>query len=150
MTFFSARILCSLGCVALLISCGRANNSTAKRDQWSSEKAGKETQSGIVVEATWYDVPAGSLARDRAGKAELTAASDRFSLGALLRVTRVSNHKSVVVRVTDTGLHGTGSEIDVCEEAAEQLGIVRKGVARVRVQALPSGAGAHAMGAPGL
>ena len=42
------------------------------------------------VKATWYNVPADSLAKRRAGKAELTAASDHYKIGTLLRVTRVA------------------------------------------------------------
>ncbi|MGI8431885.1 MAG: RlpA-like double-psi beta-barrel domain-containing protein [Chthoniobacterales bacterium] len=87
--------------------------------------------------ATWCDVPADSLARRRAGKTELTAASDHFKLGTLVRVVSVASGRSVVVRITDTGLRGSESQIDICREAAEQLGMVSKGVAKVRVSALP-------------
>ncbi|CAN5183229.1 hypothetical protein BH20VER2_BH20VER2_04680 [soil metagenome] len=39
------------------------------------------------VYATWYDVPAYSLVRKRAGAEELTAAHNRLPLGTLVRVT---------------------------------------------------------------
>lgn len=55
-----------------------------------------------------------SLAKGRASEAQLTAATDRYKLGTLLRVTRVSNGRQVTVRVTDTGLGASKSRIDLC------------------------------------
>jgi rare lipoprotein A len=89
-------------------------------------------------------VPEDSLARRRAGDAELTAASDHLKIGTLVRVTRVSNGRSVVVRITDTGLDATAARIDVCKEAAEQLDMVNDGIAKVRLQVLPPNARAGA------
>ncbi len=102
----------------------------------SSDPAAHSKSNGKTVEATWYNVPPDSLAHRRADGTKLTAASDHLKIGTLVRVTRVSNGKSVVVRITDTGLKGTPAGIDVCREAAEQLDMVRDGVAKVRLEAL--------------
>lgn len=122
MRFFSWLLLLSLG--AALPSCERSPVDSA---------ASSETP---PVEATWYNVPPDSLARRRAKAAELTAASDRYQLGTMLRVTRVSNGRAVVVRVTDTGLREHKSQIDLCKEAAAQLEMVSDGVAKVRLKVL--------------
>lgn len=87
--------------------------------------------------ATWYDVPAGSLADRRAAADEFTAAHDRLPLGTLVRVTHLKNHKSVLVRITDRGIHNRRVQLDLCKEAAEELGMIRQGVARVRMEVLP-------------
>jgi rare lipoprotein A (peptidoglycan hydrolase) len=92
---------------------------------------------GREVYAVWYNVPADSLARRRAGKNELTAAHNRLPLGTLLRVTNILNGKIVTVRVTDRGITNRRAKIDLCREAAEQLGIVRQGIARVRMDIVP-------------
>jgi rare lipoprotein A (peptidoglycan hydrolase) len=89
------------------------------------------------VYAAWYVVPANSLARKRASKDEFTAAHDHLPLGTLVRVTHIENNKSVVVRITDRGITNRRAKIDICKEAAEQIGIVRKGIARVRLEILP-------------
>ena len=125
------RFLCSLGTALLLAACRPASE--------PDRAAAKNESKGPVVEATWYKVPVDSLARRRAGEAELTAASDRFAIGALVKVTRVSNGQSVVVRITDTGLKKSASRIDLCAEAAERLGMIKEGVAKVRITALPGG-----------
>jgi rare lipoprotein A (peptidoglycan hydrolase) len=89
------------------------------------------------VYAVWYDVPPRSLARRRAGKDELTAAHNRLPLGTLVCVTNIKNGKCAVVRITDRGITNRRAKIDICREAAEQIGILREGIARVRLEVLP-------------
>ena len=86
------------------------------------------------VYAVWYDVPRESLARRRAGQAELTAAHNRLPIGTLVRVTNVKNDKSVLVRITDRGITNKRAKIDICKEAAEEIGMLRQGIARVRLE----------------
>ncbi|HEX7518609.1 MAG TPA: RlpA-like double-psi beta-barrel domain-containing protein [Chthoniobacterales bacterium] len=94
--------------------------------------------------AVWYDVPADSLAKRRAGKGELTAAHNHLRLGTMVRVTHLANGKSVIVRITDRGITKRGASIDLCKEAAEQLGMIREGMARVRMEELPDDKGTDA------
>ena len=87
--------------------------------------------------AVWYVVPANSLARRRAGKGEYTAAHNRLRLGAMVRVTHIANGKSVIVRITDRGITDKRFMIDLCKEAAAELGMLREGKARVLIEELP-------------
>ncbi|HKP03376.1 MAG TPA: RlpA-like double-psi beta-barrel domain-containing protein [Chthoniobacterales bacterium] len=96
------------------------------------------------VHAVWYDVPAESLAKRRAGNGELTAAHNHLPLGTLVRVTHVANGKSVIVRITDRGITSRHATIDLCKEAAEKLDILREGSALVRLEVLPDDKGAAA------
>ncbi|MGY2290478.1 septal ring lytic transglycosylase RlpA family protein [Pseudomonas sp. SDO528_S397] len=66
----------------------------------------------------------------------LTAAHRRLPFGTQVKVTNLDNDKSVVVRINDRGPHTRGRLIDVSRKAAEQLGMLGSGTARVRVQAL--------------
>ncbi len=93
---------------------------------------------GREVYAVWYDVPEGSLARRRGGFGELTAAHNHLPIGTLVCVTNIQSGKSVLVRITDRGITHRKAKIDLCKEAAQQLGIVRQGIARVRLEVLPS------------
>ena len=68
----------------------------------------------------------------------LTAAHPRLPFGTRLLVTNLSNKKSVVVRVNDRGPYTRGRIIDVSRKAAQQLGMLRSGTAKVRVQGLSS------------
>ncbi|MFL6569890.1 MAG: septal ring lytic transglycosylase RlpA family protein [Chthoniobacterales bacterium] len=86
--------------------------------------------------AAWYQVPKDSLAKKRAPD-ELTAAHDSLPIGTRVQVTNPDNGRTVVVRITDRGIHNRGVKLDLSKEAAEQLGVVDKGVARLRMQVLP-------------
>ncbi len=91
------------------------------------------TQEGNAV---WYDVPAGSLAQRRAWSDEMTAASDKLATDTYVRVTRLENGKSVIVRITDHHIGEAGCIIDLDRTAAEALGMVKAGKTHVKVEVL--------------
>jgi len=64
----------------------------------------------------------------------LTAAHKNLSFGTLLKITNPKNGKSVIVRINDRGPYIEGRELDLSRGAAIELGILAKGVARVKVQ----------------
>jgi len=63
-----------------------------------------------------------------------TAAHKKLKFGTLLRLTNMRNHKSTVVRINDRGPYVKGRQLDLSKAAAISLGILRKGVARVKVE----------------
>ncbi len=89
---------------------------------YSDRLAGRPTASGQPYEPT-----------------ELTAAHRTLPFGAVVRVTRTSNGRSVEVRINDRGPHTRGRIVDLSRRAADALGLVRDGVAEValRVLSLP-------------
>ena len=64
---------------------------------------------------------------------KLTAASNDHPFGTNLRVTNVANGKSVEVRVNDR-LSGGDRIIDLSHAAAQQIGMVKAGLAEVKVE----------------
>ena len=94
--------------------------------------------------AVWYVVPVDSLANRRADKGEFTAAHNHLPLGSMVRVTHLANGKSVIVRITDRGITKRGASIDLCRPAAEILGMISEGMARVRMEELPDDKGTAA------
>jgi rare lipoprotein A len=64
---------------------------------------------------------------------ELTAAHPTLPFGTRLRVTNVATGRSVIVRVNDRGPFVPGRAVDVSYAAAETLGIVARGVAKVKL-----------------
>jgi rare lipoprotein A len=67
---------------------------------------------------------------------ELTAAHPTLPFGTRLRVTNASTGQSVVVRVNDRGPFVPGRTVDVSYAAAERLGMVKQGVARVKMDVI--------------
>jgi rare lipoprotein A len=64
---------------------------------------------------------------------EFTAAHPSLPFGTKLRVTNVSTGRSVTVRINDRGPYVPGRVVDVSYAAADQLGMVKGGVARVKL-----------------
>jgi rare lipoprotein A len=66
----------------------------------------------------------------------LTAAHRTLPFGTHLRVTNLSNGKSVEVRVNDRGPFKEGRIIDLSLEAARRLDMIGPGTARVKLTIL--------------
>jgi rare lipoprotein A len=64
---------------------------------------------------------------------ELTAAHRTLAFGTWVLVTTVATGRSVTVRINDRGPLAPGRIVDVTHAAAEALGIIEQGVARVRL-----------------
>ncbi len=63
-----------------------------------------------------------------------TAAHKSLKFGTLLKITNLKNSKSVVVRINDRGPYIHGRDLDLSKAAALELGMVRKGVAKIKVE----------------
>jgi rare lipoprotein A len=66
-------------------------------------------------------------------KEDFTAAHRKLKFGACVRVESIFNGRSVKVRVNDRGPYSGNRIIDVSEAAARQLGMIERGVTRVRL-----------------
>lgn len=71
-------------------------------------------------------------------KHRLSAAHKTLPLGTKIQVTDAKTGRSIVVRVNDRGPFVKGRIVDLSKEAARELGIVDRGVARVDLKVLSS------------
>ncbi|MFC3940010.1 septal ring lytic transglycosylase RlpA family protein [Pseudomonas gingeri NCPPB 3146 = LMG 5327] len=119
------RLLGACALLTLLAGCAthdidpRGYNETGMASYYGARHHGKRTASGEPF--------------DQHG---LTAAHRQLPFGTRVKVTNLANDRSVVVRINDRGPHTRGRLIDLSREAAEQLGMLQSGTARVRVQNL--------------
>ena len=67
---------------------------------------------------------------------QLTAAHRTLPFGSIVRVTNPRNGRSVTVRINDRGPFIDGREIDLSRAAAEQIGLVQRGVGEVELELL--------------
>jgi len=78
-------------------------------------------------------------------KNKAMAAHRTFPFGTVVRVTNLRNKRSVNVVIVDRGPYGKnrreGAIIDVSPSAAERLGILKTGQARVKLEVLAWGDG---------
>ena len=72
-----------------------------------------------------------------------TAAHKTLPFHTIVRVWDPSTRQSVVVRVNDRGPYSKGRVIDLSRAAAQDLGILRRGVAPVRLDVLQWGDGSR-------
>ncbi|NJL83598.1 MAG: septal ring lytic transglycosylase RlpA family protein [Chloroflexaceae bacterium] len=66
----------------------------------------------------------------------MTAAHRTLPFGTQVRVTNVRTGQAVIVRINDRGPHARGRAIDLSTAAARAIGLVRSGVAPVRIEIL--------------
>lgn len=90
-----------------------------------------------TVRASWYGprfhgrVTANGETFDQEA---LTAAHKKLRFGTLLRLTNPENNRMVIVRINDRGPFIHGRHIDVSKAAAEELGMIQKGVTNLTVE----------------
>ena len=84
--------------------------------------------------ASWYSLPANITANgEKMDPNELTAAHRSLPFGTRVLVENLTNGRSVVVRINDRGPFIGGRIIDLSKAAAESIGMIDAGTAKVRV-----------------
>ena len=66
----------------------------------------------------------------------LTAAHKTLPFNVCAEVENLRTGQSIVVRINDRGPFAKGRVIDLSQQAASEIGLVRSGVAKVRVEAV--------------
>jgi rare lipoprotein A len=92
-----------------------------------------ETPAAAQGLASFYTEGTRTASGERFDTHELTAAHPTLPFGTHLRVTNVATGRSVTVRVNDRGPYVPGRIVDVSYSAAESLGMVGRGIAKVRL-----------------
>jgi len=92
-----------------------------------------------IGKASWYGKPFhGRLTAngERYNMYNMTAAHRTYAMGTRLKITNLSNRKSVKVRVNDRGPFYSSRSIDLSYGAARKIGMIHKGVGRVKIEVL--------------
>ena len=95
----------------------KLTHETGMASFYSNKHEGKKTASGEVYK-----------------KAKLTAAHKTLPFGTDVKVTNLANKQTVIVRVNDRGPFVKGRIIDLSRKAAQKLGMIDEGVARVKIE----------------
>jgi rare lipoprotein A len=106
---------------------------TKKHTPFASNKNAAGTQVASPGLASFYTEGGQTASGERFDTHEMTAAHPTLPFGTRLRVTNVATGKSVTVRVNDRGPFVPGRVVDVSYAAAETLGMVGRGVAKVKL-----------------
>ncbi|QIB35870.1 septal ring lytic transglycosylase RlpA family protein [Ancylobacter pratisalsi] len=95
--------------------------------------AGKKAEVATSGMASYYGYSGRTANGERHSAKAMTAAHRSLPFGTKVRVTNVSNGRSVVLRINDRGPFVRGRIIDVSTSAAEILGFRKRGVAKVEI-----------------
>jgi len=106
---------------------------TRKHTPFASKKNAAETEVASHGLASFYTEGTQTASGERFDTNELTAAHPTLPFGTQLRVTNVATGRSVTVRVNDRGPFVPGRVVDVSHSAAETLGMVDGGIAKVKL-----------------
>lgn len=90
--------------------------------------------------ASWYKMGHTTASGEPMNAQALAAAHRYLPFGTKVRVENLNNGRSVVVRINDRGPYAGGRVIDVTQGAAEMLGMIRSGTAKVKVTVVEGGA----------
>jgi rare lipoprotein A len=107
--------------------------SVRKHTPFAPHRNAADTQIASQGLASFYTEGERTANGEKFDARELTAAHPTLPFGTRLRVTNVATGRSVTVRVNDRGPYVPGRVVDVSYSAADALGMVGKGVAKVKL-----------------
>lgn len=86
--------------------------------------------------ASWYQLPGRTACGGRHNPEAMTAAHRNLPCGSKIRVTNLANGRSAVVTIVDRGPFVRGRIVDVSRGVARNIGLIQRGVGRVRIARL--------------
>lgn len=99
----------------------------------ATTKTAALTDSSVGI-ASFYKYEGKTASGEKFKPSELTAAHRTLPFGTRLRVTNVATGQSVTVRVNDRGPFIPGRVVDVSRSAAEELGMIDRGITKVKLE----------------
>jgi len=103
--------------ISTLSSCAPKVTQTGKASYYAKKFNGRATASG-----------------EKYRSSQKTAAHRTLPFGTKVKVTNLSNGKSVKVRVNDRGPFVAGRIIDISGKAAKQIGLISQGIGNVKIE----------------
>lgn len=120
----------TLATAALLLATLPIGSDTQARD------GSRQTQQGMA--SYYHDSLHGrkTASGQRYNKNRLSAAHKTLPLGTKVQVTDTKTGRSIVVKINDRGPFVKGRVLDLSREAAKELGIIKKGIAKIELKVL--------------
>jgi rare lipoprotein A len=118
---------------ATSFTAGRRVAAVKKHTPFALRKNAGETQTASQGIASFYTEGTKTANGEKFDTHELTAAHPTLPFGTKLQVTNVATGRSVTVRVNDRGPYVRGRVVDVSYAAADALGMVGGGLAKVKL-----------------
>ena len=130
---FPVRVIAVLVFLALFAGCAAPPPPAGRNVAWDNRAAGYDR----VGHASWYGGKfhgRTTASGQRYNMHAFTAAHRTLPFGTQVAVTNMANGRTVRLVINDRGPFIRGRLIDVSRRAAQKLGFLRQGTARVRVR----------------
>jgi len=114
---FLLLVILASSCHRKSIPAGESGTETGLASFYSESYNGKKTANGEIYNSSG-----------------LTAAHKKLPFGTKVKVTNLSNGKTVKVRINDRGPFITGRIIDLTRKAAGKLDMINEGVVKVKIR----------------
>jgi peptidoglycan lytic transglycosylase len=105
-------------------------------EKHSPSRDAADKQNASLGVASFYQYDDQTASGERFDPNKMTAAHPTLPFGTRLRVTNAATGRSVTVLINDRGPYVPGRVIDLSYSAAEKLGIVEQGVAKVKLDVI--------------
>jgi peptidoglycan lytic transglycosylase len=106
---------------------------TKKHTPFATNKQSAGAPKASYGLASFYTEGSETASGEKLDGDKLTAAHRSLPFGTRVRVTNVANGRSVTVRINDRGPFIPGRVVDVSYSAAERLGIMERGITKVKL-----------------
>ncbi len=106
---------------------------TKKHTPFATNKHAAGASDALYGLASFYTEGSETASGETLDGHKLTAAHRSLPFGTRVRVTNVANGRSVTVRINDRGPFVPGRVVDVSYSAAERLGIMERGITKVKL-----------------
>jgi len=111
-------IICLIACIKPLYSQEKQKfTQTGMASYYAGKFNGRKTANGEIYDSK-----------------KLTAAHRTLKFGSMVKVTNLKNNKSVVVRINDRGPFAHSRIIDLSQVAAQEIGMLKTGTAKVKIE----------------
>ena len=131
------------GLLVLTLIGGLASPATADDEAYLAPSRTERpvfSQTGIATCYGGRSVGHGTASGERLARHGFTAAHRSLPFGTIVRVTNLDNGRVVTVRINDRGpnVHRKTRILDLSMDAAGALGLTPCGIAKIRIEELPS------------
>jgi rare lipoprotein A len=129
----STRIGVLVSALLIAVFAGSASVSAVQETGWKAEQV-KHAEAYVQTGLASYYSGHGPKASGKSHESGLTAAHRTLPFGSRVQVTDLRSGREVVVVIDDRGPFRKKRIIDLSRKAAAQLGILKRGIARVRIR----------------
>jgi rare lipoprotein A len=124
-----------------LLSIYLASSCTVGHARTASPKNSATTQKGIASYYSDRFQGRRTASGERYNRNGFTAMHRSLPFGTRVRVTNLSNNRSIEVRVNDRGDPANRRLLDLSRRAAKELGFIKAGLAQVKLEVIRMGDG---------